>query len=287
MLILANSIVLFAVWIAAVQGGGLVIQGQVTSEDALPLVFVRVRLEGFDYRSSATSYTDPAGRFRFTGVSQGTYHVVVSLEGFEEVRERVVVPQFGNTWISVRRKSYRPADENEPAIGGRATVDIRQLSIPQNAVREYEKAQAAWKEGDVARAMKRFRNAMDIAPRFYEAAVELARLYIDRKEYDTAVDVLRSKIPAESSVGDAAFYLGYAYYNLRQNDAAEQALFRSLESDLKRPEARLLLANIFIRKAQAKKALEQIEAYLEENPDSGLRTDVEQKRLELLRFLDK
>jgi tetratricopeptide (TPR) repeat protein len=286
MLTISNVLVFFvaAMQIPTVLYG---VQGQVTTEELVVLQSVPVRLQGLDVQLYQTDYTDAAGRFYFAGVPRGSYYVIVSVKGFDEVRQRVLIPQENNAWIFVRRSIASSPDESSPAIGGRNSVDVRQLSIPRNAVNEYEEALEAEKDGDVLRAMQRLNKALDMAPRFYEAAVELARMHVDRKEYEAAVNVLRSNLPGDSTVAGAAFYLGFALYNLRQYDDAEDALTTSLLWKANKPATRLALANVFIRKIELEKAIEQIDAYLEENPDSAQRAEVEEKRSELMRFLDQ
>ena len=75
--------------------------------------------------------------------------------------------------------------------------------------------------------------------------------------------------------------LGVAYHKLGRPDEAEAAVLRAKElSDS--GVIRLLLANIYLKWQRPDQVMEQLDAYLEENPKGEARAQVEQLRAKLI-----
>lgn len=264
------------------------IQGHVTLEGVDLEGPLLVGLESAATRLVESAYTGSGGNFLFQGVSAGVYYVTVSVEGFEEGRERVTVPGFSSgIWVYLKRETPVPGPQRD-TIFGKHLVDTRQLSIPKDAIREYQKAMEASKEGDHDRSVERLEHAISLAPRFYEAMVQLGRVYIDLQDYDSAIEVFQFAIPSDIQLAGASFFLGYALYQTGQYDAAEDALVESIESDPgNRPTARLVLTNVFLKQQKPNNALDQLDAYIEESPNDPNMAVASEKRLELMEALGK
>jgi len=78
--------------------------------------------------------------------------------------------------------------------------------------------------------------------------------------------------PLSPQVG---FYFGNVLYRLSEYERAESMLIKTLSIDSGMHEARLTLISIYMRQMRYKKALEQINAYLEANRDSPLKEKLE------------
>ena len=96
--------------------------------------------------------------------------------------------------------------------------------------------------------------------------------------------VLREAVRLEPRSPAARYYLGYALYKLAQLDEAENALIRALELD-QASATRLMLANVYRQQQKYDRALEQLDAYLEENPEGEEREAVGDLRSRLLKQL--
>ncbi len=80
---------------------------------------------------------------------------------------------------------------------------------------------------------------------------------------------------------DAFINLGLAYHKMGRLDEAEAAVLRAKElSDSGM--IRLLLANIYLKRQRFDQVMEQLDAYLEENPEGEARTHVEKLRAQIL-----
>ena len=228
--------------------GAVVLDGGFTNQP------IAVFLEPLNSRPVEEVHATVAGHFRFVDVPAGSYYIRVKHQGFEEAVQRVDVPAFNRgVVISLRRKANASAPESEIHLGGRFQVDIRQLSIPDDAVREYQKALDENKKGKTARAIERLRRALSIAPNFIEAA----------------------------------FHLGSTLYKAGHFADAEKVLVRGLKAVPGAGKLRLVLANVFVKERKYDQALLQIDAYLEENPNGPERASAETTRSQLIQAMDR
>ena len=288
MVALGGLVFLLAVLTPGAQRQTHIVQGHVDLESTNSLQPILVQLETSGGGRVGSTYANPAGNFVLGNVAEGAYNVIVQVDGFETARERITVPGFGSdVWISMRPRLRQRPFEDEAGLGSPHLVDARQLRIPKSAVREYQKALDAVKEGKTDRAVKGLERAIRITPEFYEAVTELGKIFVDRMEYESAIDVFRSARPAALDGAAASFYYGYSLYRTGEYEAAEKALLHSLTLDSAMPAAHLVLANIFIKRREFEKALHQIDTYLEGTPANPNRADAEEKRAALIRLLEK
>jgi len=89
-----------------------------------------------------------------------------------------------------------------------------------------------------------------------------------KASYGKAVGVFEKVIALGPLSPRVGFYLGTALYRLGEYERAESVLIKTLSLDSMVHEARLTLVSIYTRQKRYKEALEQINAYLEANPDS-------------------
>jgi tetratricopeptide (TPR) repeat protein len=213
-----------------------------------------VFLEPLSSRPVEEVKADAAGNFRFVDVPGGSYYIRVKHQGFEEAAQRVEVPAFNReVVISLQRKANTLAPESEIDLAGKFPVDIRPFSIPEDAVREYQRALDDDGKGKTARAIERLRRALSIAPNFIEAA----------------------------------FHLGSTFYHGGHFEDAEKVLVRALKAAPAAAKLRLMLANVFMKERKYDQALLQIDAYIKENPDGPERTSAETTRSQLIQAMDR
>jgi superkiller protein 3 len=187
---------------------------------------------------------------------------------------------------------------------------------PKKAVSDFEKGTELRKKKQDERAIKYFQDAVDLAPNFYEAhnqlgiayrdtgrkddaereflrahelnsnAVEpllnLAALYIDENDAPRAVSVGEQAVKANSHSAPAFFALGVALYKAAQLDRAEDALKKALDLAPKMASVRLALANVYLKLRRYDSTMEQLNAYITENPKGPLTHEAIEMRDQLL-----
>jgi Tfp pilus assembly protein PilF len=149
------------------------------------------------------------------------------------------------------RRSH-PAIQEQPALGDRHQVNVRQLATPSEAIRHYEKAATDLKDGKTERAIWHLQRAIQIAPDFLEAIYQLNDLFYQSGHYSDA----------------------------------EQILARAIETVPSEQRLHLELARVFVREHNYKEALAQVDAYLQSDLKETDRAKMEKFRERLSRHVN-
>jgi Tfp pilus assembly protein PilF len=159
---------------------------------------IEVRLEGSTSQMINSVYTDSIGNFEFRNVQPGSYYIVVNGDGFQPTRQMVEVFGTGGGVTTVTiflermvdsRTASRGVDAADPDI-----IDVTQLkeNFPKKAVQNYEKATDESKKGRDANAIKLLEEAVQLAPKFYRAHLDLGLLYQKAKRLEDAEKMYKS-----------------------------------------------------------------------------------------------
>lgn len=132
------------------------------------------------------------GRFKFGKLTPGPYTVTVRVRGQGEVRQTIEV---GPSVADNRgRVSVELRLEGKPMAGGvsaGSVVSLRQLSIPEKAHGEYQKAMARLAKHDSSGALDHLEKAVALAPQYAEALNTLGTIYYRRQEFPKAEAIFR------------------------------------------------------------------------------------------------
>jgi tetratricopeptide (TPR) repeat protein len=111
-----------------------------------------------------------------------------------------------------------------------------------------------------------------------ESSLEKTDKQVTGKLLDQALDALEEavKLNPRSAVG--YFLLGQANYKSDFMEEAETAFKRAQGLDPRMSPVRLMLANVYVRQEKWPEVLENLDAYLKENPKASDRASVEQMR---------
>ena len=112
--------------------------------------------------------------------------------------------------------------------------------------------------------------------------VNLGSIYLERGRNREAIEVLLEATAMIPPPASAFFNLGIALYRSDRFAEAEQSLLRAHELDPEASSVRLMLANVYLRTRNEERLIEQLDAYLQENPDGRSRDAVERMRSEIL-----
>jgi tetratricopeptide (TPR) repeat protein len=96
-----------------------------------------------------------------------------------------------------------------------------------------------------------------------------------------AVDVLEEAVRLDPLLPRAHYYLGAALYRVGAQESAEARLLDALGLDPTLHEARLTLLNVYTRSGRYPDALDQISAYLEADPNTPQRAQLEALRVQI------
>ena len=135
-----------------------------------------------------------------------------------------------------------------------------------------------------------YRRARELNPRYADPLVNLGSLFIDEadarskegeevvgKILDEALDILEESLKISRS--PMAYYLlGTAYFKSKFYEESETNLKRAVEMGVRVPGARLMLANLYIRQQKWQNALENLDAYLTDNPKAADRAQIQDTR---------
>jgi tetratricopeptide (TPR) repeat protein len=143
------------------------------------------------------TFTSSRGTFFLDGVSlfsvsnNNPYYLVINEDGYKPYRRRLQQLDFrgGGSIVTVYLEPESPAvTAGRGGDGEVLTVDLRQLQaeIPGAALREYDASLEASESGNHDRAVLHLERAVDIAPDFYDAWIDLGGQYDHLGRYDDA-----------------------------------------------------------------------------------------------------
>ena len=280
------------------------LQGKVLLQSgSAPSNSVRVTLTFNGVRVYET-FTDLSGRFSFTGLKRGVYQLEAEGDGrtFETTRVRAEVSAFGAAPQSFTQNiALRPLAGKSVPPADTVSAEVSDPRLPQQAREAYKKGAKRASDDKPEEALKLFEQAVQAAPAFYAAHLakadqylklrrfdEAAASYIRAKEikpdraeplsglgatliqqqkYLEALSHLRKVVEMGKQSSATYLYLGLGETMTGDYAAAESDLKRSFELS-KAPVARIYLANLYELKGEPLKAIEQLQAFLNENPDA-------------------
>jgi Tfp pilus assembly protein PilF len=278
------------------------IQGKVSLPNGNPPpAAVRVTLT-FNGMHIYETFTDMSGRFFFSGVSRGRYQLTAEGDGqtFETTRVDAEVPAFGGApQVVTQNIQLRLKPSTTVPRAGVTSVEEADPNIPARAREEYQKGMKDAGDNKPEKAVKHFQEAIAAHPQFYSAYVALAEqcgkinrdeeagdayrkalelkpdhaqayvglgvMLVKQKKYDEALQPLRRSLEIDTHSSTPYLFLGLAEMMTRDFKSSEEHLLRAYE--LGKPAlAHLYLANLYDLKHEPAKAIEQLKAFLKENP---------------------
>jgi tetratricopeptide (TPR) repeat protein len=163
---------------------------------------------------------------------------------------------------------------------------LNNLGVAYVKIQKYDEAEAA------------YRHAREVNPKAQQPALNMGMLYITEADLhrsegreiygqylDNAMDSLDVAIKLNPRSAAAHYFLGTAYYKSDFYEEAEASLKRAWDLDPTFYKTRIMLVNVYTRQLRLKEALEQIDAFLQENPKAEERRTMEDLRLKVARSL--
>ena len=280
-------------------GGNNYIAGTIFAPDGFPINRrMRVKLNSPNWGDTIIT-TDERGQFVFSGVSSGTYTVIIDSEkeyqnvsqAVEIIRDKNIVPETYTVTIRLREVDS-PKSTTKPSV-----VNAANAGVPKKALEFYDKAAELARAKDYPGAIRELKLAVEEYPSYVSALSLIGMLHMRLNELDKADDAFKAalkidpeayepllnrsitlyklskfkdaesllrktlKVNAESAA--AYYWLGRTLNKLGKNDDAEKAFLACTEkSPGEFKEAHRLLAAIYLDRGKPERVVEQLEIYL-------------------------
>ncbi|MBI2820910.1 MAG: tetratricopeptide repeat protein [Acidobacteria bacterium] len=279
------------------------LRGSIVQSDGKPFrgVVPVVFLYGSVTPYTAQAQAGPSGQFKFKNLQPGSYTVVIAVPDAGRLQRTVDV---GPSLADARRRvdvTFRFDDGILP--DATRIVSALELSIPDRARQQYQKAQERLGKRDIAGAVVSLKKAVGIAPQYVAAWNNLGTIAYQSQDYRQAAEYFREALKHDpeahaplvnlggallsqgkiqeslainlqavrSKPDDALSHsqLGQSYYFLGQLDNAEPHLKRAKELDpghFSFPQ--LVLAELYSQKRDYAAMAAELEEFLRYHPDS-------------------
>lgn len=309
------GLVLLTTTLAAAAERQFEIHGQIEPPSRASVI-----IDGATTPFTASTFAGSNGRFRFRKLEAGSYTITVFVPGLGEARRTVAVsPSLADSKgrVAVTMALGSGESAGAKALERSATVSVRQLSIPDRARSEYNEARKKLARRDVEGAVRHLERAVELAPQFAAAWNYLGVIAYQSMEHEKAEAHFRRALEQEpgfySSVVNlggvlnnlgkhqealkynlyavqeqpedalANSQLGITYFSLGDFDKALQYLDAAKRLDPSHfSHPQLILAEIYMRRAQPAAAIRELEDFLARHPDapnaSAVREQVEHLR---------
>lgn len=160
----------------------------------------------------------------------------------------------------------------------------------EKAVAEYDKYAAAWNElgriystgKETERASEAYEKAIAADRQYTPPYMALATLELQSRQYEKAVETAGKLLQLDPSVGYASFIQAVGNFNLNRLDAAEKSAREAEKGPHENiPQVHALLADIFMQKQDYSNAAIQMRAYLQESPQGQFAEQMKKDLAEL------
>ena len=290
------------------------IEGIVWDPYRRPVRDLYVELQNENYFAVSHSRTDSAGRFTFTGISEGHYNIKVITSGtnYLDYTEGIdVVSVVRGASDSVYMDIYLKFDKRKVNSGlGEITEAVFVQDVPQEARKLYKKGiRDLHEKANIG--FNEIEEALKIFPAYFDALNSLGCEYVARKEYQKSLAYLIRAIDVNQRSFSSFYALAYACYELdhrpealeaargatiiqpnsvnaqllygtllrldRSYERAEKALLeaKKLCKDRSVPEVHWQLALLYNKLGRNREAADELEVYLKIQPEARDRKEIQ------------
>jgi len=221
-----------------------------------------------------STYTDNEGRFAFTNLGEGSYHVTINDEGYFPAEETALI----NSTTPVRRVSIRltpkeaaksvPSAKDSGVTGGNPylTNSVRSRTYPPKVESEFKKGVKADQEHNSEKAIAHYKKAISLAPDHYAARNNLGTNYLGNSQFAAAREQFEEVLRLNPD--DAAAYLnmGNLFLLTHKYDDAEHWLEIGLSKEPNSAFGHFLRGSLYTRTGKANEAEEELRASLHIDP---------------------
>jgi len=251
------------------------------------------------------------GRYRFFGVSDGEFTIVVESNGTEAARIPMLIQEIRKTDVrkDISLQWQNDSTPKKTIATGTVSADVAYERTAENRQR-YEKAMdalnkkdrksaisvlgeivksdpkdfVAWTELGSAHfleehfdeAERAYRSAIEAKPSFLLALMNLGKLRMAQKDMQSAVEIFTRAVGQHPTSAAANYFLGEAYLQIKKGSKAVGYLYEAIRLDpTGHAEAHLRLATLYNAAGLKDKAVAEYEQFLSKVPDHPSRKSIE------------
>lgn len=236
------------------------------------------------------------GRYRFSGVPNGEYNLVVHYESqivYKEwlrlaesqptdVRKDIVLtaqvsgsdmrpPGFTYARSAANQKLFDSAmAASEKKALGEAVKSLEEVvaSDPKDYIAWTELGTVRFKQDKLKEAEDAYLGALNAKPEFLLAQINLGKARLAQKNYEGAIEVLSKAVTAAAENADVQHYLGEAYLGAKKGSKAVVHLNEALRLDPKgKADIHLRLGTLYNAAGMKDKAALEYEQFLTKRPE--------------------
>jgi len=243
------------------------------------------------------------GRYRFVNVQNGEYYIVVEVEGVEiariplrmdqvrvtDIRRDIELewrgnpvagdPNKGGATVATGYGARTPANQAlfDKALDAIKKNDAKQaITLLNQIVSADGKDFEAWtelgtlyfKQEKLGDAEKAYQRALTERPNTLLTLLNLGKLRISQKNFESAIEVLSKAVEVEAQSADANFFLGEAYLQVKKGSKAVGYFTEAIRLDpIGKAEAHLRLAALYRAAGVKDRAVAEYEQFLAKKPD--------------------
>jgi Tfp pilus assembly protein PilF len=256
---------------------------------------IEVTLLSADRRPMQRTFTDSLGNYQFPGLGPGIYYVVAEVPGYERVDEffEIMPRSIG----FVRRMHILEPIAREAGKVQLGTVSAKSVAIRPEAKKMFERGEREANEGRIEDAAKSYERALEVEPQYAEALAGRGTVYLQQNDLPKARESFAKALEIDAKLPQALLgmgatlarmgefaaavthlsegltlqpssYLGYfercrAHQGLGKLDESEKDCLEAKRiGGQQRPEALLLLGNLYLNTGRNPEALREFESFL-------------------------
>ncbi|HZT68288.1 MAG TPA: tetratricopeptide repeat protein [Terriglobia bacterium] len=278
------------------------ISGQVTTRDGRSIpIGVTVTVTTSEGQMVTTQPVDSAGHYELDNLRKLDYQLTFAAKGYRTEERDANLRFSGNSLII--NVQLTPEGKTETDKG--AVVSVAELKVPEQARKEYEKGNRAFKSHNYAKAQRyfeqatndypcyaraqtdlatllivekkqaaeaetRLRKAIECDASFLDAYVVLAQLLNARAQYKKSVEVLQQGLAHSPDTWQFHYQMGLARYGMKDYTEAENE-FRKVAklNGNPPPVVYIKLADLYVLQSRFNEAYAEMEAYLQAAPNGN------------------
>jgi Tetratricopeptide repeat len=218
------------------------------SDNSPAPVGVSVRLEVDGGGLMDVQSTDSSGKVTFHPTVLTGYTIVVHQPGYKDAAKHVDLTLTPTAFVTLQLFPLPDASgpSGAPAGAGGTTIPIGQLTIPEEARKQFETGQDLLEEKhDVPGSIDHFRKAIKLHENFPQAYTLLGLAYLQDQKLSDSKAALERAVQLNPQSGAAYVGLGACLNQMKDFPAAEKALLKGLELLPESPEGNYELAKAY------------------------------------------